>query len=388
MADQNTRSTTRRTFLANGVTGGVIGTAGCQIRMPTWLFGDPDPPPFGPVEHGWRMAGRDAANTAHNPGATGPRTEPEVVWEITFAEPRTPRVLIDEEILVATDTETLHVFDLDAGELVWSSEIDARMQTPALGPEKVYVRTGDRELSAFDTHTGERTWIHSGTGGASAYDFRYPVVHEGVVYTADADGTVYALDTDDGTIRWQTNSELGPRVQFRPAIDDDRLYLGGEQDVAAFAVDDGPRLWKHSDASGSLVATEERIYAGGTPAVALRADGTEKWRTDPEGDSYSIPAVADGRAYVTHDKVEARDADSGEVLWTGDTRTGMRGQPVVDSGTVYVGSTYSRRLVSAVDSTDGSLLWDRSVPEAPNHLCVVDDVLLVGVATGKLLALA
>ncbi|CCQ33995.1 hypothetical protein HTIA_1875 [Halorhabdus tiamatea SARL4B] len=41
--------------------------AGCLDRIP--LLGGEQPPPFGPVEHSWGMAGRDAVNTASNPGS-------------------------------------------------------------------------------------------------------------------------------------------------------------------------------------------------------------------------------------------------------------------------------------------------------------------------------
>ncbi|ERJ05971.1 Twin arginine translocation signal domain containing protein [Halorhabdus tiamatea SARL4B] len=58
---------TRRAFLASGLAGAGTGVAGCLDRIP--LLGGEQPPPFGPVEHSWGMAGRDAVNTASNPGS-------------------------------------------------------------------------------------------------------------------------------------------------------------------------------------------------------------------------------------------------------------------------------------------------------------------------------
>lgn len=378
MDRSNSPSTTRRALLAAAVSAG-SGTVGCLDRP----FG-PDPPPFGPVDHGWPMAGRDPANTAHNPGASGPRREPEVVWELEFDQQRTPRVVIDGNVLAATDDQTLHVFDLDAGELAWTADVDARFHTPVVTATHLYTRTGQATLTAFDVDSGEQVWAHESDVEASPYNFTTPKLRDGLVY-AVAGGTVSALAAADGTVKWRTELDSGGWSTL--ATDDGVLYVGYENRLGVLDAADGSELVRVPEVGGHPVVADGTAYLGGSKLRALQSDGSVLWVADSGTGGYSAPAVAGDRVYVTDDGVETRNS-SGELRWTARPKSGIAGRPVVDSTTVYVGSTYFRRAVFGIDASDGTDLWERSVPEAATCLRVVDDLLFVGIATGRLLALA
>lgn len=367
----------RRAFLATAFSSGLIGTAGCLNRV----FESPSPP-FGPVEHGWKMTGRDAANTAFNPGASGPRTEPEVVWKLDLRVNRTPRIVVEEDVLAVTMDETLYVFDLEHRELSWKTDVSARFHTPALASKRVYVRTTETEVTAFDAKSGEPVWVFNQFGDMTPDNFVYPVLHDDVVIVAAANGTVSALDAGDGSKQWSTNLDVTSGLYL--AVAGDLVCVSSEYGVAILDAEDGTILYQ-SERGGIPTMVNDTVYIVSQGVRVIRADGTVGWLIEPRRGVHSPLTVANDRVYLTNDGVSAWDVRSGELLWS--TWMGS-GRPVVDSRTLFVGSKYYRRSVFGIDSFDGTLLWERSIPEAPGHLRIVDDLLFVGTATGELLVLA
>ena len=382
MTHQDTRSTTRRAFLANAFTGGVVGTAGCQIRMPTWLFGDPAPPPFGPVEHGWRMAGRDAANTAHNPGADGPESEPEPIWEFDVGE-GVPQAVIEERTLAITVDDTLYVYDLGDGELAWTASVETHRREPMITSGRLYVQTADRELSCLDAETGERVW-----SATTENSVRTPVIDRETVVVSDGGGDVYAFEDSDGSERWRTDSEqqstLGPH-----AVDEDVVYVGGENALVVLDLDTGEMQWRAEDNYGGLRPTvvDGVVYTGGLEIEAHSTNGVVSWRTDTGVGSFSTPTIVGDRACATRagGRIQIRAVGSGELLWAEDTRS-WDGRPITDGSTIYVASGDTGRRIYGLNPVTETVEWTKRVPEAPYSLRLVDDLLFVGMATGKLLA--
>ena len=385
MTGEKTRSTTRRTFLASAVAGGLAATAGCQVRMPTQLFGEPDPPPFGPVEHGWEMAGRDGANTAHNPGADGPQSEPEPIWELDIGETTIPRTVVAGDTLVVGGEEELFVFDLSTNELSWSTTVAIHLADPVLLDGRVYIQTDTRELSCFDAQTGENQW--SVTTRAAV---RTPTVTDRAVFVPDEEGTIHTYDVETGNEKWQTASEL-PRPREQYAVTKEAVYLGRSGTLLALDIETGDELWRTDEHGGRVTFVDNSLYTGGNEMSAHDSDGTLLWNVDLNrlAGGYSTPTIVNGRAVTTISggHIEVLSAESGESLWKDGERS-WYGRPITDGSMIYVASDYRARRVYALDPVSETVEWMKRVPEAPGYLRVVDDMLLVGIATGKLLAFA
>lgn len=73
----------------------------------------------------------------------------------------------------------------------------------------------------------------------------------------------------------------------------------------------------------------------------------------------SAPAVLDGTAYVSTHDLEARDAASGERLWTFETDEDAGGlpAPTVVDGTAYVSGGIDDPTLYAVDAAEGTERW-------------------------------
>jgi quinohemoprotein ethanol dehydrogenase len=130
-----------------------------------------------------------------------------------------------------------------------------------------------------------------------------PTVVDGVVYVGAWDGVLYALDAEDGSVRWQHRTADAPGATFGPI-------------VSSAAVADARIRGQHR----RLV-----VFGAGPFLYALDAgDGSEVWVTgvgsgDPEdvAEIESSPLVHDGTVYVGMD-VHNQPGDR-----TGGVRGGM-----------------------------------------------------------------
>ena len=106
--------------------------------------------------------------------------------------------------------------------------------------------------------------------------------------------------------------------------------------------------------------------------------------------NWSSPAVVKGVVYIGGDKLYARRASTGAILWTVDTGDDTW-SPSVAKGVVYV-TTVDKGMLFAVRAADGTILWKKSLGDpgpsgtgaAPT---VSDGVVYVGSASQELFAL-
>ncbi|MFC7137634.1 PQQ-binding-like beta-propeller repeat protein [Halobaculum litoreum] len=195
-----------------------------------------------------------------------------------------------------------------------------------------------------------------------------PTVVDGTVYTADADGVVFALGTD-GERRWtfETNTNLHSSAV---AVHEGTLFVGTAGTMPAVA---------SGDTDGSKAGT----------ALALdTATGARQWTYTGPTDWFTGPAVGGGRVYFgNHDgSVVALDPATGAELWTwdgGGEHAGVLAPPAYADGTVYVGVHVDGRLV-ALDAASGTLRWETdlrasNVKSSP----AVDDDRVYVAATGS-----
>ena len=184
-----------------------------------------------------------------------------------------------------------HVYSLDAssGALRWKFKTgDVVHASPALANGVVFVGSWDSYFYAIDAKTGKQKWrfaagkddlLHNQIGFQSS-----PAVVDGVVYTGCRDAQLYALDAATGKQKWKFDNSLS-WVITSPAVADGKVYFA-TSDSSLFHVVDavtGQPILKH----------DTRAYVFSSPAIA--------------GD-----VVLFG---VLNGTLEARDRNSGELLW-------------------------------------------------------------------------
>jgi outer membrane protein assembly factor BamB len=130
-----------------------------------------------------------------------------------------------------------------------------------------------------------------------------PVVADGVVIVAGADGVVEALDVDTGSRRWCVYT--GGRIYSSPTIWRDRVFVASADGcVYAFRMADGSRLW------------QARVAPEVGRAMIFGQLGS-RWP------ALGSPLALNGRVFATAGMLDgvdgvfctAFDAGNGEVLW-------------------------------------------------------------------------
>lgn len=193
--------------------------------------------------------------------------------------------------------------------------------------------------------------------------------------------------------RWETsNTLLTPATQSRG-----RLYFGGEKTTGVIDIAAGRELWRRElphrsqfrtrIAGGIVLAGGEKYYA-----VLAAEDGKPLWQAQPETRRLGVPLLHNGRLYHGDgNRLIARDAGSGKVLWTFDAvpDTDIAYAPAVTGDTVFVGPGDGR--LYALSTTNGALRWSVNREKDWQYLrqmYVEGGVLVAGTYKEKLLGLS
>ncbi len=160
------------------------------------------------------------------------------------------------------------------------------------------------------------------------------------------------------------------RLALSATSDGSTIYAAAHDGrVAAFAIDDGKRLWlkktKMPLSAGPTVRNDVIVLGSSDgDIIALdAADGRERWRTTVSSEVLAAPALTDDVVLVrtVDGKLVALDIDDGAEAWfvqQSVPRLSVRGtgEPVVIRNAVICG--FDNGKLAAYDLGDGSLLWD------------------------------
>src|SRR6266567_1848114 len=209
------------------------------------------------------------------------------------------------------------------------------------------------QSSKQSSHSGSPAAASTATPATSNTSNDYSVnttIVNGVAYVGAANGAVYALRSDNGSLLWR--HKIDPGAGAAPLVDSGTVYItAGMSDVGpgylyALRASDGVQLW-HDTTRGSsynsLVVDNQVVYTsasgdnGPGTVYALRAsDGMQLWHYSTTTFT-SVPAVVNGIAYLVSDQeLSALQASNGRLLWRA-TVQGNSGllPPQVINGVLY-----------------------------------------------------
>ncbi|WP_106744561.1 PQQ-like beta-propeller repeat protein [Yoonia maritima] len=306
------------------------------------------------------------------------------------------------------------------GRTLWSRDLtparartaDASGGAVMVGGGRVYATTGFGEITSLDAATGATVWVQDLDAPVNAS----ATLRGDLVYVVGRDSTAWALDVNDGRIRWQQNGT--PSVAnfdsgASPAVSGDTVILpfpSGEV-IATYpaggirrwsAVVSGDRLGRAaslvSDIAGDPVIAGNRVYVGnfGGRIVALNLkDGSRIW-TASEGALSPVWPVGDA-VFVVNDLNELvrLDAETGNPVWRVDLPNFTEGKtsrqrrvyahygPVLAGGRLIV--TSSDGFIRQFDPTSGALIGTIDLPGgAASAPVVAGQTLYVVSKDGKL----
>jgi outer membrane protein assembly factor BamB len=209
--------------------------------------------------------------------------------------------VFEHTVLVGSIEGVLRSLNVQTGAVVWSRSIgDPIGGSPAVWAGRAYVATQSRRwVAAVDARTGATVWkVKLALGGTESS----PVLAGGSVYVL-AYGSLIALDTATGRIRWHTDG-LGGHYDATPAVADGRVFVASRipSQMAAVDAQTGAVLWTtpvDQDLWSSVSVATGVVYAGGDALNAFDAStGQVLWTTNV-GEYFTEPIVVDGRLYYS-----------------------------------------------------------------------------------------
>lgn len=235
----------------------------------------------------------------------------------------------------------------------------------------------DGSLWALDTRDGSVLWRAKTEG----YCHSSPRVSEGgLVVLGSADGWVYGFGRKDGTLMWKVRTE-GPVYASAAFAQGLAVIASGDGRVYGIEADSGKVVWTYalpasrSAFSQSPAATDgERVFIGAWDKhlYALDArDGSLAWRTPCTEKSFAYspaiggPASGNGRVFVPSNDngLWAIEGATGKVLWRATTTGDKFGysSPRLVGDRVYIGCLGDNGEARCVSAVDGKEIWTAKV---------------------------
>lgn len=223
------------------------------------------------------------------------------------------------------------------------------------------------------------SWTHS-TEGRMVYAAS---VRNGTVYVGSRDGSLYALNLNDGSRRWSTEAGLGG-LFGAPTVTDTLVYGGNWSPyyfVSAWNRENGELAWQRQ--SGELLnrppfvlVDSERLYTHldppeGAPLEvqvhmsALSLDGQQiLWRTPMNGIPEHVPSLTDKMLLVTSqdERLRAFDKADGHLHWEAELSGEPVSAPLVSGPLVFVSTATG--FVYAFEHATGKIAWRYQFPNA------------------------
>ncbi|HEX5168476.1 MAG TPA: PQQ-binding-like beta-propeller repeat protein [Cyclobacteriaceae bacterium] len=309
--------------------------------------------------------------------------------------------VLDGTVYAGSEDHYLYAADLKTGKLRWKFKTGGAVHSsPSVFNHTVYIGSFDGYYYAVDAGTGKEKWRVK-TGGEKwmggigyfgmkpvdqyledPWDFFLSSVvpdpdDQGrTIYFGSSDGNLYAVNAEDGTIRWKFRTD-GP-IHTTPAVMHQTVYVGS-WDANFYAIDSktGQLKWKvrTGDKPGmtgiqsSAVVDGDNVYFGARDAHVYclsAATGEVVWTYDAEGSwILSSPTIKDHVLYVgTSDSylLLAIDAQTGREKFRFKTHGYVYSSPSLAGNTAYFGDFTG--ALFALDLSSEGKCWDEFALES------------------------
>jgi outer membrane protein assembly factor BamB len=310
------------------------------------------------------------------------------------------------------------------GEALWALDLTpARDRSPegqggglAVGGGKLFASSGFGTLTAIDPATGATLWeqrLGNTATGAPSYG-------DGLVYVTSGETTGWAIEAEDGRVRWQiegegdSNNVAGAPA---PAIGDQHVVFAfGSGSVQGAFKQGGLQLWNAEllggekgvtlagieDITGDPVIAGDLVYAGnhsGRVAAMNVYNGDRLWTADYGALGPMWPAGGSVFFVSDRNQLVRLNAETGATIWVVDlpgyveTRRPNKRRdaayanmgPIMAGGRLMVASSDGK--LRAFNPTDGALLEEVAIPGgATTRPVVAGNTLYVVSKKGELIA--
>ncbi len=269
-----------------------------------------------------------------------------------------PTIGDDGIIYVGSNDKNLYAIYPDGTQKWFYPTKDKVLSTPALDHNGIiYVGSNDGNLYAITSEKEEKWSVALGGWVSSPIIGEDNTIYVGagkvnLNYPGQSTGRLYALEPDNGVIKWKTEFN----VSSRPAIGSDGTIYAGSTNNNLYALDpdDGTEIWKYT--TGGPILSCPKVLEGETDIIIIGSDDKNLYAFNSDGGIIwsaqlgekirsSAGIGPDGTIYIgCHDKcLHAFDAEDGAPIGYFPTRGYITSIPAVsEDGTIYFGSQDSK----------------------------------------------
>lgn len=301
------------------------------------------------------------------------------------AESYSSPVIFQDKIYVGSEDHFLYAIYLETGKIAWKFKTAGAVNSsPIVFGQRIYFGSMDGYYYALDAQTGKLIWKYktggehkigrNGLWGMQPYMFYMedpfdffissPIAQDdGVsktIYFGSSDGNLYALDADNGNLRWKYLT--GAAIRTTPLLYEGNIYIGSwNQYVYAIDAQSGNLHWKFKTKSDDENHLLEGIQASISAANGMVFIGSR-----------------DGYLY-------ALDAKKGELAWQYSTWPSWITTTSADrKGNIFLTSSDSRLLIGLDAATGTEKLKYQTKGYNFSSVLIDEDKLYIGDFTGKL----
>lgn len=224
-----------------------------------------------------------------------------------------------------------------------------------------------------------------------------PVIADGKVFAADADGQIVCLSLSDGELIWKKKLDTG--FMASPAYREGRLYLGDLDGVIrALDASSGETYWEHDaqreiDAGanffeGSVLVTSQ----SGSLLSIDRAEGKLLWQYETDDQLQCGPTLAGNLTYLggCDQHLHIVNVETGQAHMEKIPIDAPTGSTPSVSGSVVLVPNY-RGQIWAFEAPSHRLLWtfenSRLASEFKNSVAVAQDLVIAASGNRRVFAL-
>jgi outer membrane protein assembly factor BamB len=212
----------------------------------------------------------------------------------------------NDKVIFGSQDANLYCLDAASGELAWKFQSEDQIRCfPSIVDDRALIAGCDGRLHVIDLNSGQELKavdIQAPTGSA-------PAILGDTAYVGTEGNTFFAIDWQEGKIRWQyENPERAFPFRSSAAVSD-RAVVVGSRDKLVHALDpkSGEALWTFATGGrvdGSPVIVGDRVFVGSADGRLFALDlesGETVWQFEAGGSILASPAVADSRLVIGTD---------------------------------------------------------------------------------------